>query len=276
MALIAPPADRSVQPEHPRWSALARRAYALVHTGGGWVGDAENRVIPMAQASGTRPYADGCYLLGRADTNGASVESRLGRWNIASNQPASISAMCLVATIWRTGAISQVGYLAAWGDTASGRRCYVEASSTALTVSLRQGLFDTPRVQSYALTSGVRSTWAVRAATGEGIYVWRDGELLSPSSSSGTMPASSLYSSSAQPVWMGGESEYSALGAHYGQALWFEDLGNEMMQALSGSQYRMLHEPRRIWVPVSAGGGGGSFNASWVRQRSQVIGAGMR
>ena len=35
-----------------------------------------------------------------------------------------------------------------------------------------------------------------------------------------------------------------------------------------------LFEPRRIWVPVSAGGGGG-FQAAWARNRSQVIGAGV-
>lgn len=36
-----------------------------------------------------------------------------------------------------------------------------------------------------------------------------------------------------------------------------------------------IFEPRRIWVPVSAGAGS-SFNAAWVRNRSQVIGAGVR
>lgn len=36
-----------------------------------------------------------------------------------------------------------------------------------------------------------------------------------------------------------------------------------------------LFKPRRIWVPGAAGAGS-SFNAAWVRNRSQVIGAGVR
>lgn len=254
MGLIALPTDWSRQPRQPRWSALARRAYALVHTGGGWVGDAENRVIPMALASGMRPHADGAYLLGRNDTNGPSAESLLGRWNIASTQPASASAMCMVATIWRTGATANMGYLASWGESGTGTRCHVLTTSTTLVVSMRETQFATPRAQTYALTAGQRNTWAVRAVAGDGIYVWRDGELLSPSSSSGTMPSSALvtFTETAQPVWMGARDDFSALGAHYGQALWFEDLGNEMMRALSVSPYRLLHEPSRIWVPTAS------------------------
>lgn len=37
-----------------------------------------------------------------------------------------------------------------------------------------------------------------------------------------------------------------------------------------------LFEPRRIWVPVAVAGGGGGFQAAWARNRSQVIGAGVR
>lgn len=45
------------------------------------------------------------------------------------------------------------------------------------------------------------------------------------------------------------------------------------IQQISANPY-MLIEPRRIWVPVSAGGGGG-FQAAWARNRNSVIGAGV-
>lgn len=52
--------------------------------------------------------------------------------------------------------------------------------------------------------------------------------------------------------------------------------------ALTAAEIMALHldtlqvlAPRRIWVPVSAGGGG-SFQAAWARNRSHVIGAGVR
>ncbi len=45
------------------------------------------------------------------------------------------------------------------------------------------------------------------------------------------------------------------------------------IQQISANPYALI-EPRRIWVPVSAGGGGG-FQAAWARNRSQVIGAGV-
>ena len=44
-------------------------------------------------------------------------------------------------------------------------------------------------------------------------------------------------------------------------------------KAISADPWRELIEPRRIWVPVSAGGGG--FQAAWARQQGRVVGAGV-
>lgn len=46
-------------------------------------------------------------------------------------------------------------------------------------------------------------------------------------------------------------------------------------RAVIDNPWAAVYEPRRIWVPVSAGGGG-SFQAAWARNRSHVIGAGVR
>lgn len=55
-------------------------------------------------------------------------------------------------------------------------------------------------------------------------------------------------------------------------------LSDAEMQILSRSPREVwaLFEPQRFYVPVAVAGGGGSFKAAWVRNRSQVIGAGMR
>ena len=52
------------------------------------------------------------------------------------------------------------------------------------------------------------------------------------------------------------------------------DIDIEQFSSSPASAFDGLFEPRRIWVPVSAGGGGG-FQAAWARNRSQVIGAGV-
>lgn len=49
----------------------------------------------------------------------------------------------------------------------------------------------------------------------------------------------------------------------------------DLRRTSARSVREMFRPPHRILVPVSVGGGS-SFKASWVRQRSQVIGAGTR
>ena len=258
MALIAPLPQRT-QPCRPNWSALAKEAYALVYTGRGLVEGGGRGPLPNQVVATTAPFRDGAYLFGRNE----DTPNRLGRWNIAATQPSNIPAMCLVVRLMRAN-IAQNGHIVAWGDLATSNRCHVLITQTTLVVSLRQGLFDTPRVETYALTALNTNTWAVRAVPGVGIEVYRDGVLLTPSGTSGTMPASSLYSLTTQPVWMGGQEDFSVFGAHYGAAVWFRDLGSEIVRGLSTDIYGFLHEPQRIFIPVSAGGGGTTVALSGV------------
>jgi len=245
------------QPPQPRWTELALRAAALVHTGAGDVRNRNGAVIPLVSAAAaTRPDEDGAYLLGRAEEG----QTRLGRWNLLAAQPASITAYSLVFRL-RRSSLAFDGQLVSWGDTATARRNVVLTTTTGLRVEARQGQYDTPRSETYALSAGVTHTWGVRVVAGVGIEVYRDGILQTPTASSGTMPASSLYRANSQPVWMGGESDYNALGGLYGYGLWFEDLGADTVRALSADIHNGLHEPLRIWVPVSAGGGSYTLTA---------------
>lgn len=255
MPLIQHSWQHQTQPPQPRWSPLALRAAALVHTGAGDVRDRNGAAIPLVSAAAaTRPNEDGAYLLGR----GEEGQTRLGRWNLLAAQPASITAYSLVFRLRRSSQAFD-GQLVAWGESAVARRNVVLATPTGLRIDARQGPYDTPRSETYALSAGVTHTWGVRVVAGVGIEVYRDGILQTPTASSGTMPASSLYRTNSQPVWMGGEAEYSALGVLYGYGLWFEDLGSDTVRALSADIHNQLHEPLRIWVPVSAGGGATSL-----------------
>jgi len=240
------------QPELPDWTALSKRAARLIHTGRGYVANGKGQPLVSAVVSATLPLEDGAFLVGRNEAG----QIRCGRWTLVDNQPSSLTAFCLVFSARRTTGSANDGFVASWGDTSTGTRCHVKFGATSLSISLRQGLFDTPRVQSYSLTAGIRYTWAVRAVAGVGIEVWRGGALLTPTSSSGTMPASSFYTLSSQHIWFGGEGDFSAFGGHYGQAIWLEDVGDSVMQQLSADMYNGLFEPRRIWVPSTAAGGG--------------------
>jgi hypothetical protein len=92
-------------------------------------------------------------------------------------------------------------------------------------------------------------------------------------SSSGSTPAPT--DDGASTVTIGrrfdGGTQFQGRIFHIG--LFASDIGDELARELVQDPWQ-LFEPRRIWVPVTAAGGG--FKSWYVRPPSQIIGAGVR
>jgi len=237
------------QPSSASLSEVGNTAFGLVNSSNGVLRNKTGQLltdlyVPAWSARTLRN--DGTYIYSRNENGILSA----GRYQLAVQPSIAPSAVCFVHSFARAN-IAQVGYAVAWSDTATSARCHIQITSSTFTISLRQGVFDTPRVENYDLTHSVRSTWSVRAIAGVGISVWRDGALLTPSASSGTMPATSFFNTPGTAIWFGGPDEYSGYGAHYGSALWFSDLGPQLMADMSLGMYRVLYSPKQIYIPTN-------------------------
>lgn len=233
-------------------SQLGRRADAVVNTGSkGLI-----RILRGARSgmtdlfgSSTRSYLDGMYLNGRSDG-----DTKLGQWEIVK-PPANPAAISCAFRVHRADAV-YAGDLFYWGDSASTAtpRCYIQIFNDII-VSVRQGQFDTLYVVTYSDAAPLtgQSSFGLRIIAGVGVELWKDGELLTPSSTTGTLPASSIYANASNFIWMGRKDDYGGFGALFGSAIWFYDIGSPAARRLSADFYNELYAPRRKVLPIASG-----------------------
>lgn len=92
---------------------------------------------------------------------------------------------------------------------------------------------------------------------------------------SAAKPAGATDTSGTNRISIGGQR--SSGGAYYGLngsialvLLWDRELSAVEIAQLTRREYE-LFAPRSIWVPVSAGGGGGGFQAAWARNANTIL-----